>query len=200
MHRKKILVFPCGSEIGLELYRALWCVKEVDLWGGSSVSDHGRFVYKQYVNDIPFVADKKFIPYINRVVEDYGFDYIIPAHDSVLLKIAEAYNSNSLCCRVLTSPIETCRIACSKQHTLKFFKDKILTPRLYNNLSEVDSWPVFLKPDVGQGSKGTVLANSPEEVQYHLTKNQGLMILEYLPGKEYTVDCFTNRHRNLLFV
>lgn len=199
MDRKRVLVFPCGSEIGLELYRALWCAKEVDLWGGSSVSDHGRFVYKQHISDIPFVTDNGFLPHINKLVEFYGFDYIIPAHDNVVLKLAEALHFGKLYCRVLTSPLKTCRIVRSKHRTLKFFKDKILTPRLYNDLLEVDNWPVFLKPAVGQGSKGTALAHTFEDAQYQLTKNQELLILEYLPGKEYTVDCFTDRHRKLLF-
>ena len=199
MDRKRVLVFPCGSEIGLEIYRSLWCAKEVDLWGGSSASDHGRFVYKQHINDIPFVSNEEFLPHVNNLIEQYGFDYIIPAHDDVVLKLSEAFHFGKLQCRVLTSPLETCRIARSKKQTIEFFKDKNLTPYQYNDLSEVDHWPVFLKPDVGQGSKGTVLANSLEEAEYHLSKNKELLILEYLPGKEYTVDCFTDRHRHLIF-
>ena len=46
--RKNILVFPCGSEIALELYRALVHSKHFNLIGASSVDDHGRFVYHNY--------------------------------------------------------------------------------------------------------------------------------------------------------
>lgn len=199
MNRKRVFVFPCGSEIGLEIYRSLWCAKEADLWGGSSVPDHGQFIYKQHIVNIPFVDDDEFLPYINRLVEAYAFDYIMPAHDSVVLKLAEASHFDRLSCRVLTSPLETCRIACSKKLTLKSFRDKIKTPRLYKDLSEVNSWPVFLKPDVGQGSKGTALADCLQDAQYHLSKNRKLLIMEFLPGREYTVDCFTDRNRKLLF-
>jgi len=49
----RVLVFPCGSEIGLEIYRSLIYIRQIELWGGSSVEDHGRFVFKNYIGDIP---------------------------------------------------------------------------------------------------------------------------------------------------
>src|SRR5690606_20587249 len=32
-----------------------------------------------------------------------------------------------------------------------------------------------------------------------LIDNTDIIFVEYLPGKEYTIDCFTNRHGELLF-
>ena len=43
-----VLVFPCGSEIGLEIHAALRHAKDIRLHGASSVSDHGEFVYARY--------------------------------------------------------------------------------------------------------------------------------------------------------
>ena len=37
-----VLVFPCGSEIGLEVHNALKYDKHINLVGLSSVSSHGR--------------------------------------------------------------------------------------------------------------------------------------------------------------
>lgn len=199
MQRMKVLVFPCGSEIGLEVYRSLWCAKEVDLWGGSSISDHGRFVFKQYIPDIPFVNGNDFLPAVNKIIREYGFEYVIPAHDDAVLKLAKAYDEGNLACKVLTSPYQTCKITRSKKSTIDVVKGEILTPQVYDNISQVDTWPIFIKPDVGQGSKGTVLAQSIEDAKYSLGKDSNLLIMEYLPGKEYTIDCFTNRHGTLIF-
>lgn len=44
-----VLVFPCGSEIGLEVHNALKYDKHINLVGLSSVSSHGRVVYKNYI-------------------------------------------------------------------------------------------------------------------------------------------------------
>ena len=46
---KKVLVFPCGSEIGLEIYRSLKYNKDFELIGGASVNDHGEFIYENYI-------------------------------------------------------------------------------------------------------------------------------------------------------
>jgi len=62
-----------------------------------------------------------------------------------------------------------------------------------------DDLPVFLKPEVGQGSKGTHLAEKMEDLEYYVGRESGLLILEYLPGKEYTIDCFTNNKGELIF-
>ena len=54
-----------------------------------------------------------------------------------------------------------------------------------------DDYPLFLKPDVGQGSKGTAIISNKDDLEY-LYKNNGQLILEYLPYDEYTIDCFTS--------
>ena len=197
--RLKILVFPCGSEIGLEIHRSIATAKEVVLFGGSSVSDHGEFVYENYISDIPDVSSERFVSEINSVVQKYQIDVIIPAHDSVILKLAEALNQGALSCKLLTSPYETCVICRSKQKTNAAFSCLMPVPILYNSLDSVQDWPVFVKPDVGCGSKGASKCESRTEAEYYLSKDPGILILEYLPGREYTIDCFTDSYGRLLF-
>lgn len=197
--RMRVLVFPCGSEVGLELYRSLWCCKEVDLWGGSSVDDHGRFVYKNYIDNIPHIEDDNFLSAFNRIINSCGFDYVIPAHDDVVLKLSKAHSTGELNCKVLTSAFQTCEIARSKRRTIQHLSGLIRTPKLFRSVNDVKNWPVFLKPDIGQGSKGAVLAKNKEIVHFYFSQRVDLLIMEYLPGKEYTVDCFTDRNGKLLF-
>ena len=199
MKQLKILVFPCGSEVGLELYRSLRFVKEIELFGGSSLPDHGRFVYERSITDIPFVTDRAFTACINEVIAKYGINYILPAHDDVVLQLSESQQKGELLCPVITSPVETCRIARSKKRTMELFRDIIRTPHVYDDISFITEFPVFLKPDEGQGSKGTMIAMDKDEAQFHLSRDPDLLILEYLPGEEYTVDCYTNKDGTLLF-
>lgn len=195
----RVLVFPCGTEIGLEIHRALSAAKGIMLFGGSTLSDHGEFVYTNYIPDIPHVSDSDFLPEISRLIKEYGIDYIIPAHDAVLLKLAEFARVGGLSCKVIAAPYETCRICCSKKESHRFFAGLLTLPRLYDSLDSVKEWPVFLKPDVGSGSRGTVKCLDYVEAHYHLRKVPDLLIFEYLPGKEYTVDCFTDRYGRLIF-
>lgn len=197
--KKRVLVFPCGSEIGLELHRALAWSTHIDLIGGSSVSsNHGKYVYRGYTEGIPYVEDPSFIEKMNEVVERHKIDYIFPAHDSVVLKLSE--NAERISCEVIGSPLETCRICRSKKLTYETLSKVLRVPMMYRDDDKRLVYPVFLKPDVGQGSRGTHIAGSVEELSFFLRKRPDLLLLEYLPGREFTVECFTDRHRSLLFI
>ena len=198
MERKRILVFPCGSEIGLEIYRSLKYSRHFEVFGGNSVDDHGKFVFGNYIGDIPFVDDKNFIPSIKKIIKKYNIDAIYPTMDKVITKLAE--NQKNLDCKIICSPLWTTKICLSKTKTYEKFKDLILVPKIYKEVSEIDSYPVFLKPDIGYGAKGATKVNNKEELNCQFKKNASSIILEYLEGEEYTVDCFTNRKGQLLFV
>lgn len=194
--KKRVLVFPCGSEIGLEVYRAVKYCKDFILVGGNSVDDHGRFVYENYIDDIPFVDDELFIEKVNKIVEDYKIDLIVPAHDSVVLKLAQ--NFNKINATVVTSSQLACEICRSKKKTYDFFKSILPIPKIYN-FDEVNKndFPLFLKPDVGQGAKGTKKVDNIEELKSNYRDDH--LILEFLPGYEYTIDCFTNYKGELIY-
>jgi len=196
--KQNVLVFPCGSEIGLELYRSLSTSTHVRLWGGSSVPDHGEFVYERYIEGMPYVTDPMFIDAINHIVDENGIDFLFPAHDSVVLSFAE--NAKQLHCGVLGSPAETCRICRSKRLTYKTFVSLLRVPIFYDDLDSAGNWPLFLKPDIGQGSRGTHVARDHQEAKFYLAQDPSLLSLEYLPGTEYTIDCFTDRHSDLRFI
>ena len=73
------------------------------------------------------------------------------------------------------------------------FKEILLVPRIFelDRLQKNgDPFPVFLKPECGYGSRDTFIAQSKNEVVFFLDQNPSLIIMEYLPGKEYTVECF----------
>lgn len=199
--KKNVLVFPCGSEIGLEIHTAVSNSIHFELFGGSSVDDHGKFVYTHYIDGIPNVDHPDFVDKINKIIDEYNIDLIMPAHDSVVLRLAQEKAKGSINSIVVTSPVETCEIARSKLKTYQYFANIAAVPELYSSATDVldSELPVFLKPDVGQGSKGTQLATTLEDIAFYTKKDQTLLIMENLPGKEYTVDCFTDKSGKLLF-
>lgn len=194
---KNILVFPCGSEIGLEIYRSLEYSKDIKLFGGSSTDDHGKFVYKNYIDKIPYVTEKNFISQINKIVKKYKIDFIFPAHDSVLVELTK--HKDKIDAIIIASPWETCEICRSKKKTYNLFSNEIKTPNVFK-LSSNLNYPVFIKPDQGQGSVGTQKVYNYQDLLYAIKKNPDILILEYLPGKEYTIDCFTNKEGKLIFI
>lgn len=195
---KNVFVFPCGSEIGLEVYRSLNNSIHFALIGGSSVDDHGKFVYEDYINNIPFSTDKNFIERFKEIIIERKIDIIYPTMDSVItiLKANEDY----LDCKVVASSLETVEICMSKKKTYQLLENIITTPTIFNAINEITEYPVFVKPDIGYGSRGVKKINNNNELQIVLKNNSDLLIMEYLPGKEYTVDCFSNYKNDLLFL
>ena len=153
-------------------------------------------MYENYIDDIPFVDDVNFIQKINDIIEKYDIDLIVPAHDSVVLKLSQ--NFDKINAIVVTSSAFACDICRSKKKTYELFKNILPIPKIYefDKVSEKD-FPLFLKPDVGQGAKGTKKVNNIDELKSNYTSDH--LILEYLPGEEYTIDCFTNYKGELIY-
>lgn len=193
-----VLVFPCGSEIGLEIYNSLKYSIHVSLYGASSAtSNHGKYVYDNYTDGLPYVNSPEFIESINALIAENRIDYIFPAHDSVLLKLSD--EREKLHAGLITSSRETCAICRSKKATYEKFKGIVPIPKICTLHSVDIEFPVFMKPDIGQGSKGTHLASSRSEAEFYFGQDPSLLMLEFLPGKEYTVDCFSDRNGKLRF-
>lgn len=199
MEQINILVFPCGSEIGLELYRALKDIRFVTLYGASSVSDHGERLYRNYIPDIPYVTSEGFIEKLNECIVENKIDYVFPAMDSVILELSEY--RKELKAKLLTSSEDAVRVCRSKRLTYDRLSSFDFIPSTYTSPDDVTSYPVLVKPSVGQGSQGVAKINSREELVHLLAvRDSEQVICEYLPGEEYTVDCFTDRHRKLRYV
>lgn len=195
--KKRVLVFPCGSEIGLEIHRALRFSVHFELFGASSVSNHGKYVYERYIEGIPSISDPGCLQALNSVIDEHAIDFVFPAHDSVVLALG--VQADALHARYVGSPATTCEICRSKRATYRALADRIRVPRSFRSGEAPPAYPVFLKPDVGQGSRGVRTAYSQEEIESYLRQDPSLLVLEYLPGREYTVDCFTDRHGVLRF-
>ena len=109
--KRNVLVFPCGSEIGLDIYSSVRYSTYFHLIGASSIDDHGRFVYEDYIPGVPFVTEESFIPALAKIVEERKVDAIYPAMDLVMTVLKE--HEAELGCRVISSSLETNRICLS---------------------------------------------------------------------------------------
>jgi len=191
-----VLVFPCGSEVAIEVHRALHFEKNINLIGLSSVEDHGKFVFENYIGDCPFFDNNDFIPYLKNIVESNQIDVIYPCMDIVLPILKD--NETFLGCKVVTSELETTRICLSKLHTYQVLKETIKVPEIYNEYENIN-FPLFSKPNIGASSRNTFKILDELDFSFYTKKFPENLILEYLPGDEFTVDCFTDFNGNLLF-
>lgn len=170
------------------------------LVGGSSVEDHGKFVFADYVGGLPFHDDKAFVPRITQLVRERHIDAIFPAMDSVAVTLKD--HEEIIGCPIIGSSAETTRICSSKRLTYKLLAGKIPLPTIYSRLGDIPAYPVFIKPCIGYGSRNVKLAHNPADARafLDLSNRTDFLLCEYLPGPEYTIDCFSDRYGELRFI
>ncbi len=197
--KKNVLIFPAGAENALEIYDSLKYNVHIQVYGASGKSDYARYAYpaNHYFEGDLYINDSDFNEKFNQVLQQFSIDYVIPAHDTIALYLKE--NEMNFIAQIICSPYETAKIARSKKKIYENLKEYSFIPWTTCCVNEISEYPVFMKPDIGEGAKGTKLLRNQEEAKQALTENPDSLICEYLPGEELTVDCFTDSKRNLLF-
>lgn len=199
MARKyNVLVFPAGTEIAFEIHASLRGNKLFELYGATSEHCHADFVFRKCIDGLPYANDPAVIDALNEIIDYYNIDFVYPAHDSALLTLT--VHKDDLHAQVVTSQAATVAICRSKKLTYSLLHHERYCPKVYSGVEYVEEYPVFVKPAVGQGSVGARKVESSEELRRILSDGTDYVICEYLPGKEYTVDCFTDMNGKLRYV
>ncbi len=189
-----VLIFPCESNSN-ELHDALSYCFNITVFGAASVARHGQYIYKNYDSSLPYITDPAFIQKFNEYLEKNEIDVIIPKHDTIALFLAE--NADKIHAKIVQSNVQTNRICRSKIQTHELFSDCDFVPVRYHDLNKV-VYPAFAKPDVGEGGHGAFIAKQKES--FLNIPFDDYLVTEFLPGKEYTVDCFTDKNGVLRYV
>ncbi|OAH22831.1 hypothetical protein AX289_06435 [Methylorubrum populi] len=192
----RVLVVPGGTEIGLEINRALRDCKEVDLYSaGQKVPSASEFRFRRHI-PMPPISDQAGLAALNAIIERNDIDFVFPAHDDVVLALAE--NRAAIKAAVLGSEPRVCQITRFKSLTYKAVAGIVRTPQVYQSDDEL-SFPVFVKPDRGQGGQGARRIDDVQTLRTACEREPSLLVMEFLPGEEYTVDCFSSRAQGLIF-
>jgi len=193
----KVLIIPGGTEIALEIWRSLKDCKNIKLYSAAAdVSNHAPYVFARHFV-VPNVNDTEFVDGLNRVLIEQDIDFVFPAHDDVIVALSQ--NADKIKSQIVSSPTETCLATRSKSQTYRLLAGIVPVPLLYDHIETIDQYPVFVKPDKGQGSQDTHIVNSVDQLSDLLREDRQYIVMEYLPGEEYTVDCFSDREAGLLF-
>ncbi len=196
-----VLIYPSGSENAIDIYDSLKYNIHFNIIGASGKSDHTEYIYpldRYIIEKGLYINDADFIDIFNKIIHKFEIKYIIPTHDVIAAFLTEY--SEKIDAIIVCSPHETAKLAVNKYLTYQYFKVYDFMPKVYSAIDESIQYPVFVKPYIGAGGKGTFKADSKAKLNEILEKSTDLLVSEYLPGEEYTVDCFTNYKGELLFL
>lgn len=194
----KVLVVPGTTRVAFEVLNSLRSVKGVFLIGaGSEVNVGKSWVYDEFYF-LPMINDSSIWQVENLILHTKA-DFLILANDDWLLKFASVDKIGNA--QVIISGESAIQITSFKSNTYKYFRGLVQTPKLYGADSAIFEFPLFVKPDRGQGSRNTSVIRDQSELEtFLLGKNDLLIMCQFLEGDEFTVDCFSNQQHHLLYV
>ncbi len=196
--KKNVLVFSGSTYPAMQIIDCLKSNLRFHVVAAASYPNHSEFVCDDTVNNLPYIIDPGFLDEFISLVKEKKIDLIIPTDDSIALKLME--NSDSIPATLVCSPYETAKLCRHKSLTYEKLEGKTYIPTVYKSkkYNEIEDFPVFAKPDDSQGGRGAKIISKPEDF-YGLGNLENYVITEYLPGDEYTVDCFTDKAGKLIY-
>lgn len=195
-NKVNVLIYPSGGENAINIFNALKYNIHFQLFGASMNNNYSSLLYDKnhyYEGDLS-IKNPNFLIEFNSVLKKFKIQYILCTHDEVIAFLMK--NQNKINATICTSPLDTTLTAENKYLTYEKFKDKDYSVKVYN-IDEKIEYPAFLKPYIGAGGKNTTKVSNQNELLEKYKDN--MLICEYLPGDEFTVDCFTDRKGNLIF-
>lgn len=205
-------IFPSEAENAFELARSLKYTPRFNVIGLANAACQSYFEFENIRNNLPYIHEENFLEEFARILQEENISYVFPTHDSVALFLKE--KEHLLPAKVLCSGLEVTRLCRDKALLYDFLKEEDFCPRVFSSIKEINNFPVFIKPRDGQGGQDCLKINSQEDFQKIVLKasknslqkvsktllnTQNILICEYLSGEEFTLDCFTNTHGELLF-
>ena len=142
------------------------------------------------------MSEPDFLEKFNQLLVQYKIDFIIPLHEDMILFFQE--HKDELKATTISSSYETALLCRYKSKTYAALSGCDFVPKTFQR-EEVDEYPVFVKKDNDQGARHAYKVDNYNELLLY-TEDPDMIICEYLPGEEVTVDCFTDRHGCLRFV
>ncbi|MBK9759738.1 MAG: ATP-grasp domain-containing protein [Flavobacteriales bacterium] len=192
-----VLVYPSGAESSLEVWYALKNVVNVRVLGASSRSDHAELCFQHRIEGLGNVHVAGFAERLRALIAEHTVDAIFPCHDTVAEALAQL--QPSLSARIVGSPAGTARLCRSKLAMQAALEELGMCPPLAGDDPAAERFPLFAKPDVGEGGKGAALLGDRSAYDRFFAAHvrADYLVSEYLPGEEFTVECFTDRHGRL---
>lgn len=190
-----VLLFPAGSQVSQEIYDALRYEKNIKIYAtGADVNNYATIYFPNYIPECPMISNAdETILFLQNIIKEHNIHFIYPSFDPVFVFLAE--NRHRFPCKILlpeTDAIETCN---SKRKTYELLSSFLKTPRIYSKNDY--NLPIYVKPDIGYGARNHSIITDIADIEK--VDTQKYLLLEYLPGKEYTIDCFTNTKKQLVY-
>lgn len=154
---------------------------------------------------VPSSSDPKFIPTLLKMCEKENIRLLIPTRDDELALFAknkEKFENKGV--KIMISDQGTIGICNDKYKFYQFLtENNFSTPETYlPNQIDLSSihYPLIIKSNLGSGGKNIFKVKNESELNFFLNYVPDPIVQEFIDGKEYTIDLFSDFDKNVLTV
>ncbi|HUJ47937.1 MAG TPA: ATP-grasp domain-containing protein [Rhizomicrobium sp.] len=193
----RILITGAGGAAAVSVWKSLSAEHELHMADIDPLAAGLYLVPRDRRIIIPRGDTPELVPALYRICQEGGIEALLPTVDAELAPVAAARDEfQSIGVALPISPVECLRICRDKLLLMEAVQGKVPIPD-NEPLTEavaarVDSFPRFAKPREGAGSRGTARIDSKADLDKQ-PKDGSVMLQEYLPGEEYSVDVYVRR-------
>ena len=138
-----VLIFPGGTENGLEIYLSLKNCKEIDLYSASSNIENQAFYVFDNNNIVRDVREKGWVDELNEIINEKKIDIIFPSNAFVIDSLNK--EKDKILCEILIPSNNVLHITRSKINTINLLDGVIPTPKIYKDPEKITDFPIFIK-------------------------------------------------------
>lgn len=147
---------------------------------------------------VPRAGNVKYLPVLEKIIQKNKVNVVAPLTDLDLRSLSRHRERLAgFGCAVMVGPEETIKVCRDKrlfaQRLFHAGMPSIRTVTLQQFLRK-PFYPCFIKPLRGSAGLGTARIDSDQELKSHMhVFGDQLLVQEYVPGREYTVDVYRTR-------
>jgi len=193
----RILITGAGGAAAISVWKSLGAEHELHMADMDPLAAGLYLVPEAQRLIIPRGDDPRLVDVLHDACEARRIEMLLPTVDSELFPVAMARERfEAMGVTLPISPAECLRLCRDKQLLLDRVREQVPVPA-YELLTEeaadrVDSFPRFVKPRLGAGSRGVAKILDRKDLEKQPTDGS-VILQEYLPGEEYSVDVYVRR-------
>lgn len=193
-----ILVTAVGGSAGLSALRFLKeqegvCAHGVDI----NPNSEGQYFAHQFRVMSAFRDREAYARDLHALIVEWDIDIVVPTLDEEMGEIQNVLAGTSV--HILASPKETLQIVMDKKRFYNWVEKHMSEfGAQFTTLDKDPSWDAqeyFLKPARGRGSNGCMLVTKEDlpRVRSEFSNPEEQLVMEVLPGREWTVDAYVTK-------
>lgn len=198
----RILITGAGGAAAISVWKSLSAEHELHMADMDPLAAGLYLVPPDRRLIIPRGDTPELVPDLHKACVERRIEALLPTVDAELEPVAAASKAfDSIGVALPISPVECLRVCRDKQLLMEAVQGKVpipdSQPLTEATAARVDSFPRFVKPRRGAGSRGIARISSRADLDRQ-SKDGSVLLQEYLPGEEYSVDVYVRRNGRVI--